>query len=186
MQPSSGPRETRLTMAESSRRIGRGGAGNFYSPKHVEDASKAAAAEDPEAQTPIMTTNDLTRASASTAPPPEYQHTGRGGAGNWVKPDELESQGFSQEHDSISTATSPTPVSGTSFVLGASKPTYRGGRGGAGNYTDAETEERGKEKEESLRREMGLRAERDVEAGLARPPKTYGGVGGVWEMGDMK
>jgi hypothetical protein len=71
-------------------------------------------------------------------------------------------------------------------VIGGAKPTYRGGRGGAGNYTDFAEEERvRKEAEEKMRREAEERVVRDVEAGLARPPKAYGGHGGAWEMGDM-
>jgi len=67
-----------------------------------------------------------------------------------------------------------------------SKPIFRGGRGGAGNYTDFAEEERvRKEEEERLRRETERRIEKDVEAGLARPPKAYGGMGGAWEMGSM-
>jgi hypothetical protein len=30
------------------------------------------------------------------------------------------------------------------------------------------------------------RISRDVEMGLARPARAYGGVGGAFEMGDMK
>jgi hypothetical protein len=69
-------------------------------------------------------------------------------------------------------------------VLGGSKPTYKGGRGGAGNYTDFEAEERARrEEEERVRAEMERRVERDVEAGLARPARAYGGVvGGSYEM----
>lgn len=67
-----------------------------------------------------------------------------------------------------------------------SKPTYRGGRGGAGNYTDFAEEERvRKEEEERIKRETERRIEKDVEAGLARPPRAYDGVGGAWEMGRM-
>jgi hypothetical protein len=108
----------------------------------------------------------------------------------------LESQGITQEYSTDIDPTSVTissPVRTTNCiavskrVLGGSKPTYRGGRGGAGNYTDFEAEERArKEEEERLRIEIESRIERDVEAGLARPPKAYGGIGGVWEMGDMK
>jgi hypothetical protein len=69
-------------------------------------------------------------------------------------------------------------------VLGGSKPTYKGGRGGAGNYTDFEAEERARrEEEERVRAEMERRVERDVEAGLERPARAYGGVvGGSYEM----
>jgi hypothetical protein len=67
-----------------------------------------------------------------------------------------------------------------------SKPTYRGGRGGAGNYYDAEAEEKQRrEEEERVRKQTEERIERDVEAGLARPPRAYGGVGGAFEMGRM-
>jgi hypothetical protein len=93
-------------------------------------------------------------------------------------------------------ATSPTSPTSTSNnngisiskrVIGGARPTYRGGRGGAGNYTDFAEEERlKKEEEEKLRREAEERVVKDVEAGLARPPKAYGGHGGAWEMGDMK
>lgn len=71
--------------------------------------------------------------------------------------------------------------------MGSSKPTYRGGRGGAGNYYDADEEQRRlKEEEERVRKEVEGRVERDVEAGLARPERAYGGNGGAWEMGRMK
>ncbi len=67
-----------------------------------------------------------------------------------------------------------------------SKPTFRGGRGGAGNYYDpAEEEKKRKEEEERQKREVEERIERDVEQGLAKPPRAYGGVGGAWEMGSM-
>ena len=72
-------------------------------------------------------------------------------------------------------------------VLGGAKPTYKGGRGGAGNYRDFAEEERlAREKEEKTKREMEERVARDVEAGLARPESAYGGVGGAWEMGSME
>jgi hypothetical protein len=70
--------------------------------------------------------------------------------------------------------------------VGQSKPTYRGGRGGAGNYVDFEAEERERrEEEERVRADVERQVERDVEAGLARPPRAYGGPG-AWEMVDMK
>jgi len=110
-------------------------------------------------------------------------HSGRGGAGNWVKPSELASSGLSQ------TTADNAPTSNISTkktpVVGQSKPTYRGGRGGAGNYyEDPAVEEKRREEEEEERRvKMERAVERDVEAGLARPAKAYGGVnGGSYEM----
>lgn len=56
-----------------------------------------------------------------------------------------------------------------------------------GNYVGdpAEEERLRREAEEKRRREMEDRIAADVEAGLARPEAAYGGVGGVWEMGDI-
>lgn len=98
-------------------------------------------------------------------------HTGRGGAGNWVQPKDLASQGLTQS-SSTSPFTNP----------GASKPSYKGGRGGAGNYEWAGSEEeatRARKEEEDIRRKEVERAvQKDVESGLARPEKAYGGAGG--------
>jgi hypothetical protein len=67
-----------------------------------------------------------------------------------------------------------------------SKPNYRGGRGGAGNYVDYVQEERlKKEQEEQTRKETQARIEKDVEVGLARPERAYAGPGGSFEMGGM-
>lgn len=170
-------------------------------------------AQDPEALPPA--TADLARALSASQPAPEYLHTGRGGAGNWLKPTDLAQAGLAQtsspdptsitptSSSSSPTAASPSTSSSSSpplfanpsstsrpgigvskRVLGGSKPTYKGGRGGAGNYTDFEAEERArKEEEERVRAEMERRVERDVEAGLARPARAYGGVvGGSYEM----
>jgi hypothetical protein len=136
-------------------------------------------------------TTDLARALSASQPPSEYLHTGRGGAGNWYQPAELTAQGLEQvaSPDATSPVSPPsTPGIGISKrVLGGAKPAYRGGRGGAGNYTDfAEEERRRREREEVERRETEERITRDVEAGLARPPKAYGGRGGAWELGDLK
>lgn len=176
-------------MTESYVKAGRGGAGNFYTKQELEIASKAATLHDIESQSNHQTINDLTRADITSNPPPEYLHTGRGGAGNWVQPKTLESKGFAQEESPNSTSTSSS-LFGTKRVAGQSKPTYRGGRGGAGNYADYEAEEKArKEAEEKVRVDVERRVERDVEAGLARPPRAYGGPAtagqGAWEMADL-
>lgn len=208
-------------MADVYKKVGRGGAGNFYSKKDAADVAtnkvrvnEAIATtstvlqslqlqilmviiqSDLESQTQPTLTADLTRAISASKPPPEYLHTGRGGAGNWVQPSELTAQGLAQvgppDATSEASATSPSSASNAKIgvsqrVLGGAKPTYRGGRGGAGNYTDFAEEERlKKEEEERVRRETEDRITRDVEAGLARPPRAYGGAGGAWEMGEME
>jgi len=171
-------------MTEPYKKVGRGGAGNFYTPQDVEDINKATEpTDDIEAQTSPTDTDtaSLARALNASRPPPEYLHSGRGGAGNWFQPAELSSQGLVQAANSSATATE-APRKGA--VL--SKPTYRGGRGGAGNYVDFAAQEREKrEEEERRRREMEARIGMDVEAGLARPARAYGGVGGAFEMGRM-
>jgi len=83
-------------------------------------------------------------------------------------------------------SSSSATIFGIKRTVGQSKPTYRGGRGGAGNYTDLEAEEKKRrEEEERLRAQMERRVEADVEAGLARPPRSYQGVGGAWEMASL-
>ncbi|CZR54374.1 uncharacterized protein PAC_04258 [Phialocephala subalpina] len=153
-------------------RSGRGGAGNFHSRPSLDEASK-----DIEAQ--HESSLNLTRTTSATKPPPEYLHTGRGGAGNWVQPSELSSQGLAQTQDSSLAFSQP----------GASKPSYKGGRGGAGNYgwAEAEEEERkkrereGEREEERRKREVERAVMRDVEVGLARPERAFGGA---YEMRD--
>ena len=154
-------------MAESYQKTGRGGAGNFYSKNDLAPT----ASQDLEAQS--QSTSSQTQALSAQKTLPEYAHTGRGGAGNWVLPATLPP----------APSKSTTPVSPNV----ASKPTYRGGRGGAGNYVDlGEKEKVEQEEEERIAREKAgieRRILRDVESGLARPEKAYGGRGAVFEMG---
>lgn len=173
--------------------------------------------QDIEAQTPTSS-KALAAAIASSQVPPEYQHTGRGGAGNWIQPAEMVNQGLSQ---TAATGGNPTAESTSSSLpapetpgttspksptarpqrprlpsspssSSTSTPRYRGGRGGAGNYTipdtaamKAERERKEKEEEEKAIRLVEERIRQDVEAGLAKPAKAYGGVGGAWELRDM-
>jgi len=162
-------------MTEPYKKMGRGGAGNFYS---KDDIATAAAITDTESQSP---TNDLTKTPTSSLPPSEYIHSGRGGAGNWIKPSELPSAGPTQ-----TTSPSANPILAKKIVAQANKPVYRGGRGGAGNYGDLEAEEKvRRERASEERRKVEERVERDVELGLSKPPKAYGGLAGAWEMGSM-
>ena len=122
-----------------------------------------------EAQIPPI----LSRTRSTPLPTPEYQHTGRGGAGNYVAPSPFP----------LTSPTAPPKIT----LQNQSKPTYRGGRGGAGNYVDFAEEERARKvEEERIRREVEEAISRDVDAGLARPERAYGGIGGSWEMGSMK
>jgi len=145
---------------EIASKVGRGGAGNFYSKKEIEDIAKQQA-EDVEAQkTP--STNDYT---TTTAPPPDFAHIGRGGAGNYYQPAEL-AKDMNPEGPKVSTEKKTIKRKGY------------GGRGGAGNFQDdAEADARqAAQEEESARHRLDERVRQDVEAGLRRPKKAYAGA----------
>ena len=94
---------------------------------------------------------------------PDYAHSGRGGAGNWYAPPELEKEGTFQSHIR-------TPTKDSTNVGGG----YQG-RGGAGNY-NAKDEIAKKEVEQRVAEEARLREEevtRDVGLGLKQPEKAY-------------
>lgn len=99
---------------------------------------------------------------------------GRGGAGNWYQPTELQKEGtFSTAADSTAVPTSSKPQISTPWHPEKQEmPVARSGRGGAGNFV-WKSEEQGKraQEEEERRREIVREGvERDVEAGLAKPP----------------
>ncbi|KAH7382271.1 hypothetical protein BKA66DRAFT_512346 [Pyrenochaeta sp. MPI-SDFR-AT-0127] len=150
---------------------GRGGAGNINAAKQ----SSKKAAEDLEA-------------NRSTAPPPtrsplpaqpsnasqDYAHMGRGGAGNWYQPTELQKEGtFTTPSDATAIPTGSKPQISTPWhPENQELPVARSGRGGAGNFV-WKSEEKGsreKEDEEKRREVVSQGVERDVEAGLAKPP----------------
>ncbi|KAK0113188.1 hypothetical protein ONS95_014886 [Cadophora gregata] len=162
-------------MSDIYRKVGRGGAGNYYSKKDIADATKNSS--DLESQTSSHTKGPNTTSHGHA---PEYQHTGRGGAGNWVQPAELQSHGLAQQSEDIhSTETTRPAEAPVQRVMGSSKPTYRGGRGGAGNYFDDGEEarrlEEEKVEEERRKREVQGKVEEDVERGLKKPERAYSG-----------
>ncbi|ESZ96917.1 hypothetical protein SBOR_2711 [Sclerotinia borealis F-4128] len=139
---------------EVYKKVGRGGAGNFYSKQDVEksegveqdieaqSSSSASIATKNNNKTPSLISQAL-RAVASAGHPPEYQHTGRGGAGNLTSPASLLSSGLTQTTTSYSNPTiNPAPPSSSPRTVRSSMQSivYKGGRGGAGNY-DWEGEE---------------------------------------------
>ncbi|PQE05435.1 hypothetical protein CJF31_00010943 [Rutstroemia sp. NJR-2017a BVV2] len=129
-------------------KVGRGGAGNFYSKQDIDNATKSSAA-DLEAQSlPLSKQPTATTAAAVAASqPPEYQHTGRGGAGNYITPSTLSSAGLTQTTTSHTDSTvnpAPGPAQRSSVV-------YKGGRGGVGNYEFLEGERESERMEEEER-----------------------------------
>ncbi|KAJ4304710.1 hypothetical protein N0V90_000237 [Kalmusia sp. IMI 367209] len=117
----------------------------------------------------------------TTNPSQPYAHTGRGGAGNWYAPSQLEKEGtFTTPSDATALPTTSKPqVSKPWHPEGQQMPVARAGRGGAGNFVwgDGEEEKRKREAEVRKEEEVSEGVERDVEAGLAKPgPAVLGGV----------
>ncbi|PSN68021.1 hypothetical protein BS50DRAFT_572995 [Corynespora cassiicola Philippines] len=152
---------------------GRGGAGNIVSDEQVKEQSRKVA-DDLEANRSLASSAapPLTSTSSQTQAQ-EYAHTGRGGAGNWYQPSELEKAGsFSQPADSTAIPTSSRPQISTPWhPEGQELPVARAGRGGAGNFVwrDESKEQASREAEEKVKDKVRGEAERDVEAGLQKP-----------------
>ncbi|KAH8166175.1 hypothetical protein CIB48_g2077 [Xylaria polymorpha] len=152
-------------MSNAYMRTGRGGAGNFYSQKDVEDAATKDSTEDIEAQkTPTLDDNSTAPSSSSTpstSAAGAYARSGRGGAGNFV---------------------SATPSS----TLPSSASTYSG-RGGAGNWAaESEGATRAKEEQDRRRKEaLDAGIAQEIRASLPRQPRrTYHLHGRRPENGD--
>ncbi|KUI65387.1 hypothetical protein VM1G_00746 [Cytospora mali] len=156
-------------MSDVFQRTGRGGAGNYYSQKDVEEAQKAQRANDLEAQKEDSSTAaeeaPLPPASAPASHAPQYVRVGRGGAGNYSEPATVAaSQDVQDVVDQTTAAVRAT---------GAGKPrTGLSGRGGAGNWTsDAERRDETDDKSEQER--IADKIRHDIDASLPPPPKTY-------------
>ncbi|KAH7328571.1 hypothetical protein B0I35DRAFT_403912 [Stachybotrys elegans] len=143
------------------RKIGRGGAGNFFTPKQAEQKAEEAASRDLEAQkrdgTPIS--------KAGAAPAVGMARAGRGGAGNFVDRGEA----ARREDQDLASA----------VMTAGLKSVPRVGRGGAGNWLGGSGEEADKrqaEEEEGLRRaELERLAAEEVDKGLRMPDKVHHG-----------
>ncbi|OJD36321.1 uncharacterized protein BKCO1_1200030 [Diplodia corticola] len=172
--------------------MGRGGAGNFYSPAAL--SSTGTFVNDP-------TTASTTNPSFSTAEPPPAPLSNLDSSSNWWNTAKTSSSSSSP----TTTTTPSAPTSNSTTTTGTSSttssvPVARTGRGGAGNYVwgTADVSER---RAEQIRREWGELRERergvrkkvaeDVELAVPKPPSavlggpgrgTNGGVGrGEWE-----
>jgi hypothetical protein len=173
--------------SEPYRKVGRGGAGNFYSKKDVEDASKTETS-DLEAQK-IPSTIDLASTPSSSQPPPQYLHTGRGGAGNFNIPSSNPPFLPTTDDPSLPVSSTSPPQNHSAILTTKEKAKenphsnnglsgYRG-RGGVGNWNDADAGEkaRAREEEEGIKMSVDERVRRDVEAMLRRPERAYGAPG---------
>ncbi|CAL3964806.1 hypothetical protein PZA11_002272 [Diplocarpon coronariae] len=162
-------------MSEVYKKIGRGGAGNYCSKQDLVQAAKNSDLES-------ASQHPSSSPSATSAPAPGYLHTGRGGAGNRVQASELISSGLTPSQSTSDPTSTSKPAAGEASaarVMGSSKPTYRGGRGGAGNYYNLTTDP---EREERLQAEGVARlnrawAEGEAQRALMRPEEAYQGSG---------
>ncbi|KAG8534203.1 uncharacterized protein KY384_001047 [Bacidia gigantensis] len=140
------------------RRVGRGGAGNYYSKQEVEKASKTEAQNDDiEAQRP----SQIDSLNQSSNPQSKYATYGRGGAGNWVETSDR--------------ASAATQILGEDPVLDERSTPTRGysGRGGAGNFRDSTVIEGRQPQDRELQEMKRTDSFQDVEAGLQAPQQAH-------------
>ena len=159
-------------------KVGRGGAGNFYSQEDIEKALKSTdvsrlrpcmfrtcsidESQDVEAQriATTPTTEDIEKSRS------EYAHSGRGGAGNYTNATKL--------------AEATAQTAGVTPSLVESKPPETGhyGRGGAGNYRSSDAEKAVDERRASgVQEKIHQQVVQDVESGLKEPEKAH--LGGI-------
>jgi hypothetical protein len=178
-------------MADAYRKVGRGGAGNFYSLKDIEDVEKAAQAKsdaDPEAQKPSPADElpsdpgqgPSTTAPASSSSPLDaatagYARTGRGGAGNFVEPVVSAAAQIAQHAQPRPATVHSTGNQSSAPAAPPRQPATTGhsGRGGAGNWTSDDSQ-RAYEEEADHKRRAALDAKvvDDVTAGLREPGRA--------------
>ncbi|KAM7202078.1 hypothetical protein V8F20_004532 [Naviculisporaceae sp. PSN 640] len=155
------------------RRVGRGGAGNWYSKKDVEEAEKSQQQADIEAQKAHQPSaaGPANPIAAST----QYHRAGRGGAGNFhdpaataAGPDAIDPAAVQQQEEQIEKLKA---------AVAAQKPRMggMGGRGGVGNWSmnQSLSAEKQAEEEQKKVQEVELRVLKDVDAGLAMPKPAY-------------
>ncbi|KAI1384565.1 uncharacterized protein F4822DRAFT_366940 [Hypoxylon trugodes] len=163
-------------MADVYRRSGRGGAGNFYSQKDIDEATKRQP-EDLEAQKHIPhdePPTDPADVPAQAAPVVSnnaggmtgYSRSGRGGAGNFVE---------SPASPTATATISPTtPTTTTSPSTQQAPRAGLSGRGGAGNWTLTESEEPYDREQERKRREaLDAHILQDIRESLPQPSRIY-------------
>jgi hypothetical protein len=106
----------------------------------------------------------------SQASTQDYAHTGRGGAGNWFSPKDLNETGSFVTTDDPSVPAKAEKAAHTEIV----SETRHRGRGGAGNFIwSQEEEERQKRESEDKEIELKEMVAKDVEAGLAKPSRAF-------------
>jgi hypothetical protein len=172
---------------EIAQKVGRGGAGNYYTKAEVENASHAvwlmcSALMRPFANMLLQSppSQKSTQRVDTQLEFPTYARTGRGGAGNYIAP----AQELPTSSDAQSDLQSAREVLDASREKLKDKVTvdkskaYRGhsGRGGAGNWKPGSEEaerKRAEDKEMKVRNRIDASIRLDVEKELKPPPKVY-------------
>ncbi|KAK4456285.1 hypothetical protein QBC34DRAFT_420016 [Podospora aff. communis PSN243] len=151
-----------MSSSDVYRRVGRGGAGNWYSKKDVEEAEKAQASADLEAQKAAVTPAPATDSA------PVYARAGRGGAGNFKDQASAAASIKAEREEAERTKAAVAATAGKARV-GLS------GRGGVGNWSDSTTPLGAvvQQEEQQKVEDLELKVLKDVEAGLAMPAPAY-------------
>lgn len=157
---------------QAFRKVGRGGAGNFYSSHQVDNADRVHAPSLPFPRDPdSQALQDLEAQERSAAPPDAFSSSGghafaragRGGAGNYVDPAQLPDA--HEQEEAVAAAVSARrkqqhPRGGLA------------GRGGAGNWKP-EDESGLDEEKKSWGEELERKAREMVDKGLKMPEKIH-------------
>ncbi|KAI1126675.1 hypothetical protein F5Y10DRAFT_206928 [Nemania abortiva] len=169
-------------MGDAYLRTGRGGAGNLYSQKDIENAVEKNRSEDIEAQKapahqdPNSTAPSNTSASSAAG---IYARSGRGGAGNFVATTTPAASNPNPPSSIHISTPSPSafPPSSTSTHPAAAPSSKYSGRGGAGNFGgggESDGARRAKAEQDQRRKEaLDAGIAREIRASLAQPPRTY-------------
>ncbi|KAJ4414409.1 hypothetical protein N0V85_003164 [Neurospora sp. IMI 360204] len=159
--------------SEVFRRVGRGGAGNWYSKKDVEDAEKAAA--DLEAQKKLPTA--LERSITAQTSLGSSRAGGRGGAGNFYDASATDPAAAQQQEEEKEAELEEMTRVVTASVQRPNPSGRLSGRGGAGNYSDnaarSAQHRMDPEQQRKMMEDLNARVLQDVEAGLAMPRPAY-------------
>ncbi|CAD0083860.1 unnamed protein product [Aureobasidium vineae] len=153
--------------------FGRGGAGNI----EALNATKTTNATNEKISADLERNQQNAEEYAGTAHPAlhnqEYAHTGRGGAGNYYSPRELNATGKFEGANTSHVLGDGTPAPKTETNKDKETTGVRHGRGGMGNFFGGD-EDSGKKQEEEARKQEELKQqiERGVDDVLSRPEKA--------------
>ncbi|KAK5990012.1 hypothetical protein PT974_08275 [Cladobotryum mycophilum] len=152
---------------DALRKVGRGGAGNYYSAKEADDASK-----DLEAQKLNLPIDHVPPGVGLVA------RAGRGGAGNFVDPAQNARDQEQLAHETAAAVRSN--VKNNNSNNHQAQGGGLSGRGGAGNFNSssskAEQAKRREEEDKSRIAHLETKVKEAVESGLKVPEKVHHGL----------